>query len=194
MTTIAITNLKGGTAKTTSSILLAEGLRRLGHMPLILDADPQASASEWADTALEKKTPLKFEIQPANIQSIKRTAVADADIIIIDCPPTNPKIIDVAIKAADLVIIPVSPSGIEVSRMWESIDSAKGTNYGVLLTSVLANTKTYDELIKELDKEEVPVYGTKIPQRQGIKRLWGTNISGELYGYQYLAAEILGND
>ena len=57
MTTIAITNLKGGTAKTTSSILLAEGLRRLGHTPLILDADPQASASEWADTALEKKHP-----------------------------------------------------------------------------------------------------------------------------------------
>jgi hypothetical protein len=34
-----------------------------------------------------RKTPLKFEIQPAAIQSIKRNTTADVDIII-DYPPT----------------------------------------------------------------------------------------------------------
>jgi hypothetical protein len=63
--------------------------------------------------------------------------------------PTNPKIIDVATKTADLFTI-------LVSRIWEYIYVTKGTNDGTLLTSALANNKTYGEIIKE----KVPVHRT----------------------------------
>ena len=193
MPMIAITNLKGGTGKTTSSILLAEALYRLGQKVIVFDADPQASASIWAADAQEGAGPLHFDVVPANVQSIK-AGVADRDtVVIVDCPPGMPTVIEAAINAADVILIPVSPSGIEVSRMWDTIEvaQAKGKDFGVLLTSVMLNTKTLNEILDALNDEDIPVYKTRIPQRQEIKRLWGTDCAGNLHGYQYLAEEII---
>ncbi len=47
MRTIAVTNSKGGTAKTTTTVNLAAALGELGHRVLVIDLDPQGSASSW---------------------------------------------------------------------------------------------------------------------------------------------------
>lgn len=57
MTVIAISNLKGGTGKTTTAILLATALTRLGYTATVVDLDPQGSATEWAHLAAESGTP-----------------------------------------------------------------------------------------------------------------------------------------
>lgn len=43
--TIAVANFKGGVAKTTSAVTLAQGLARRGHRVLFVDLDPQGSAT-----------------------------------------------------------------------------------------------------------------------------------------------------
>lgn len=45
--TIAITNQKGGSAKTTSAVNIAAALGESGKKVLVVDLDPQASASSW---------------------------------------------------------------------------------------------------------------------------------------------------
>ena len=52
MRTIAIINLKGGTAKTTTTVNLAAELRHRGKRVLCIDADPQHNLTDFlgADT------------------------------------------------------------------------------------------------------------------------------------------------
>lgn len=47
MRTLAFTNQKGGSAKTTSAVSLAAALAEKGQRVLVVDLDPQASASSW---------------------------------------------------------------------------------------------------------------------------------------------------
>jgi chromosome partitioning protein len=51
MRTIAFMNAKGGTAKTASAVNIAAALAELGQRVLVVDLDPQASASAWLGVA-----------------------------------------------------------------------------------------------------------------------------------------------
>src|SRR5690606_30478629 len=49
MKVITVTNLKGGSAKTTSTAYLAHAYAAEGKSVLIIDADPQGSALRWSE-------------------------------------------------------------------------------------------------------------------------------------------------
>ena len=48
MKTITVTNQKGGVGKTTTALMLSEGLSRKGHRVLAIDSDPQGNLSYTA--------------------------------------------------------------------------------------------------------------------------------------------------
>ena len=47
MRMISLSNNKGGSGKTTTTLSLAGVFAELGHRVLVVDLDPQGSATEW---------------------------------------------------------------------------------------------------------------------------------------------------
>lgn len=120
---IAVANQKGGCGKTTLSMSLAGVLGSEGGLRvLLIDADPQASAQQWAMKAEETTLPFEVMTHPHEDihRKIREMAVKGYDVIIIDCPPGASQVLSgkdsqtsisrMAILAADVVVVPVRPS------------------------------------------------------------------------------------
>jgi chromosome partitioning protein len=120
---IAVANQKGGCGKTTLSMNLAGVLGGEGGLKvLLIDADPQASAQQWAMRAGEAG--MSFEVMTHPHEDIHRKvremSAKGYDVILIDCPPgasqsvsgkdSQTSISRMAILAADIVLVPVRPS------------------------------------------------------------------------------------
>jgi chromosome partitioning protein len=120
---IAVANQKGGCGKTTLSMNLAGVLSSEGSLKvLLIDADPQASAQQWAMRAGESG--MSFEVMTHPHEDIHRKVREMSgkgyDVILIDCPPgasqsvsgkdSQTSISRMAILAADIVLVPVRPS------------------------------------------------------------------------------------
>lgn len=187
---VTVTNLKGGTGKTTTSILLATALDNLGYDCEVIDADPQGSATDWAALAADIGEPLPFDVRVENASSLKRFRQR-AKITIIDCPPGNAAIVDMAITFADHCIIPVSPSALDVDRMWDTLQTVEGKAPAtVLLTSARLGTTNLDELREILQSENIPTFKAPILQREAVRRLYGTRPT-RFHGYNGVAQEVI---
>lgn len=135
MRVITITNQKGGVAKTTTATALADGLHRKGKKTLLIDADPQCSASDTFRAETEEKATLYDVLchgEPI-LNAIQKTKTID----IVPC--------DILLSGAEAHF-----AGVKVGREYklkEALDSVKN-NYdyiiidtppelGVIITSAL---------------------------------------------------------
>jgi chromosome partitioning protein len=119
--TIAIANQKGGCGKTTTCMNLAGGLSAAGIRVLVVDADPQGSATEWRNRSEDSR--LNFDVIAMSTASIhkelpKIIGNSSYEVVVIDCPPgTETKgfgtVTRSALLAADFVIIPSRPTPID---------------------------------------------------------------------------------
>lgn len=115
---IASGNLKGGTGKTTIAVNLACALATRGLAVILLDVDPQASACEWARSGL---LPIRVEAAPpinptGGGRWLARAAelANPVDALVIDLPPVLVPAIASAMMIADLILVPVTPSAVDV--------------------------------------------------------------------------------
>ncbi len=118
-TVFSITNQKGGTGKTTLAMNFAAGLAQRGRT-LVIDADPQGSAGQWAGVAPDDKPfPVSVIAVAGNLGREINRFREDYQHIVIDCPPTletdNTR---QSMMASDIVLIPTLPSPID---LWASV-------------------------------------------------------------------------
>jgi hypothetical protein len=88
----------------------------------LIDADPQHMATDWS-AVREKPSPFMLIglPQPVLHRDVP-TLAADYGHVVIDGPPRNYEVTRSAIAAADLVLIPVQPSGAD---FWASRETVK---------------------------------------------------------------------
>lgn len=117
MPTIAIISQKGGAGKTTLALHLAAAAQEAGAVALIVDTDPQATASQWA--AWRKDAPPEVIDSPPPRLAAKVAAALDqgADLVVIDTPPHADSAARAAVEVADLVLIPCRPSAFDLAAI-----------------------------------------------------------------------------
>ncbi|HEX8553561.1 MAG TPA: ParA family partition ATPase [Sphingomonas sp.] len=117
MPTVAIISQKGGAGKTTLAIHLAAAAQEAGLVSLIVDTDPQATASQWA--AWRRDTPPEvIDSPPPRLHAkIEAARVQGAQFVVIDTPPHADSAARAAVEIADLVLIPCRPSAFDLSAI-----------------------------------------------------------------------------
>jgi chromosome partitioning protein len=127
VTIISCLNLKGGCGKTSSIVNLGGILSEKKLKPLLIDLDEQRSATHWAEQGGEKfpypVIPISLESASQFKKEIDRLAKEhDANIILIDTPPQLEDDALIAALLSDVVLIPVSPSPLD---LWAAKQAVK---------------------------------------------------------------------
>ncbi len=169
---IAILNQKGGAGKTTLSVHLATALSRRGYKALLIDADPQGSALDWA--AARTGTPLfpVGGIPKPSIHNELPVLAAGYDVVVIDGPPRVYAVARSAIMASDLVLVPVQPSPYDVWAAKEIMDLLnEGDVYkpdlkrAFVINRKIVNSAIGRDVSEALAQYPIPVLPTAICQR-----------------------------
>lgn len=182
---VAVANLKGGTAKTTTAVYLA---RYLGAT--VVDADPQGSAVTWA-TAVEQDggsfVPVVHLPDPK-----LASRLPSAERLVVDCSPRDHRITDAAIDLADLVVVPTATTSADMERTWATVDLAArlGTPVAVLLVRARPWTLSFKAALAALGDEKATVLRARVPQREALAIAWGHPLGPEPHGYDQVAREV----
>lgn len=190
--TIVFCTSKGGAGKTTLAVNVAA---TLAGKVLLLDADPQQSAVKWADAAPEE-SPLPMAVMGYTGDKIHREikkVMEEYDYILVDTPPSALAVSTVtrsALLAADLAIIPVIPSPLDI---WEAVRIAnlvtelnelrqagqvKPLAARLLINRLKARTAFGAEINEALKGIGLPVCATAVHEREAYKHaaLDGTSV------------------
>lgn len=189
---LSLVHTKGGVGKTTTSVFVACAAAAQGRDVMLLDADPQGSASSWADRAKHRGTPLPFPVVPvaaADLAAVAAGGPAAGGLVVVDTPPGTAGVIDAAIDAADLVIIPSGAAPADIDRVWPTLDLTTHRATAILLTGVDLRTALATGVPDHLAAEGAPVLRTVVRRRQAITEAFGT-FPARLWDYTDVYAEI----
>jgi len=175
---ITVAQQKGGAGKTTIVANLAVALSKKGKSVALLDTDPQGSLGRWFMTRREAGDPgVEFSTSSAWGVSYECDKLRkDFDYIIVDTPPKIDSDLKPAIRASDLVIVPVSASQVDVWATEGVLDIAEREDANVLVVLNRAKSGTrvtadVDSTLKDLGvKRAKSVLGHRVafPETMGI--------------------------
>lgn len=193
-----MTNLKGGSAKTTSTAYLAHAFAAQGQSVWVVDADPQGSALRWSEAAGWSIPTIALPVKNLHVK-LSGIVPSSVDVVFIDTPPLDEQagIVYSAIRAADTVIVTMAPTMLEFERLpdvWAAIEAVvplreSEPDVAVLLNRTVANansTTMYRDLIVESGHH---VLDTTIPRREAIAQAFAGSVT-DLGKYSDAAQEI----
>jgi len=125
MSVISLVTQKGGCGKTTLTTCLAVVAQQTGRQVVILDTDPQATASQWWESR-DEKTPALLEVKGEEIaRAVGVVQEKGFDFVIIDTPARAEPINAAAAQVADFCLIPCQPSLADMRAQSPTVQTLK---------------------------------------------------------------------
>ena len=182
MKVIAVLNQKGGSGKTTIATHLARALQIDGADVLLVDSDPQGSARDWAAVREDQPLTVVGIDRPTIERDLKN--IARKDFVVIDGAPQAADLAISAIKAADIVLIPVQPSPYDIWAASDLVDLVKQRievtdgrlQAAFVVSRAIKGTRIGAEVTEALNGYGLPILQARITQRVSYP---GTAAAGE---------------
>jgi len=199
MDVITLASRKGGAGKSTLTAQLAAQAQVCGRRVLVIDADPQGSLKLWhsrrADGLPKLVTP-----ERGLERALAFAMIEGFDTVFIDTAPTMWVVVQEAVRAATLVLIPARPGFFDLDAVQETVKTARerGKPYAVVInaapvrrddkdTALVAQSRAYFE------ERQIPLWSGQISQRAGFQSTLAAGASAAEIGPNTAAgAEIAG--
>jgi chromosome partitioning protein len=169
---VAVAQQKGGSGKSTIAANLAAVFAADGRRVALLDTDPQGSVTRWHEERQRhsggRAAPLFFDHPsgwrvPTALDRLRR----EQDVVVLDTPPHAGTDAKLAIRASDLVLMPLQPSPAD---LWASdgtrrLAAEERRLLRALLNRVPAQGKMRDRVVAALAEQEVALLEQSLGNR-----------------------------
>ncbi|RSU45256.1 ParA family partition ATPase [Sphingomonas sp. S-NIH.Pt15_0812] len=172
MPTIAIISQKGGVGKTTLAIHLAAAAQDTGAVALIVDTDPQATASQWATWRKDNPPEVIDSPPPRLAAKIRQAQEQGAQWIVIDTPPHADSAARAAVEVADFVLIPCRPSAFDLSAIETTaklVQLLRKPAYVVFIAGPPNASRIYQEAGELVESYGTPPCPVQVPDRAAYR-------------------------
>lgn len=166
---IVVASLKGGTTRTTTAVYLAAlvaATAKIKTKTVLLDADPQGSATEWLE-----ETPIHgVTLATARSELTLSRYLANQEptsTIIIDTPSSSQRLVRAALKLANVAVIPTRVGTLEVSRVRATLALVPHSIRAGLTITGSRTSRDLTDSVTAWHEAKVPVWAT-IPQLSGV--------------------------
>jgi len=165
---ITVAQQKGGAGKTTLVAHLAVALADKGQSVAAVDIDPQQSLTSWSRLRGLQGAGSKADLTVEQVKGYRARASVEAlarchDVVIVDSPPHMETEARIAVRAADLVVIPVQPSPMDVWATAPTIELAAAEHVPAL---VVFNRVPPRANLTDAMRSEVKRLGVKVARAQ----------------------------
>ncbi|SDD62634.1 chromosome partitioning protein [Paracoccus isoporae] len=180
---ITVAQQKGGSGKTTLAANLAVAMRGRGLSVALVDTDPQGSLGRWfmermgrmgEDDGLEFSTSSAWGASYES-DKLKRRF----DVVIIDTPPKIDSDLRPALRVADLVVVPVASSQVDLWATEGVLDLARREKAPVMvvLNRARPNTRLGAEVAQNAAELGAEVAEVQIGNRVAYAETLGQGLS-----------------
>jgi chromosome partitioning protein len=179
---LAVAQRKGGAGKSTLAANLAAALAAEAGPIALVDIDPQQTLAHWHQERAKqgsRAAPIAFEAPSGwRLTGVVERLRRGEGIVVLDTPPHNEADAKLAIRAADLVLVPLQPSRADLWAMEATLGLAEAERrpYRLVLNRLPPSGRLRDQVIAELAARKLPLMAETLGNRSAFGEALGRGL------------------